>query len=45
MAGQQTPALGGGMTPLAGDRKVEAMLGIKRARADSEAMPPPPRRK
>ena len=39
--GAQTPALGGGMTPLAGNRKVEAMLGIDRKAADREAMPPP----
>ena len=39
--GAQTPSLGGGMTPLAGARKVEAMLGIDRRAADRAAMPPP----
>jgi len=39
--GAQTPALGGGLTPLSGTRKVEAMLGIDRRAADRAAMPPP----
>lgn len=34
-----TPVLGGGKTPLTGDRKVEAMLGITKRAKDS--MPPP----
>ena len=37
-----TPVLGGGMTPLAGNKKVEMMLGISKG---SGSMPPPaPRR-
>ncbi len=43
--GAQTPALGGGVTPLAGNRKVEAMLGIDRTAADRVAMPPPTARR
>lgn len=35
-----TPMLGGGRTPLVGDRKVEAMLGIRK-RAGTDSMPPP----
>ncbi|KAK9806920.1 hypothetical protein WJX72_007494 [[Myrmecia] bisecta] len=37
-----TPVLGGGQTPLLGDRKVEVMLGIKR---EGGHMPPPPARR
>ena len=42
-----TPVLGGGQTPLTGVRKVEAMLGVKRAppAARSGNMGPPPPRK
>lgn len=37
-----TPVLGGGLTPLAGNKKVEIMLGISKG---SGSMPPPaPRR-
>ena len=35
-----TPVLGGGKTPLTGDRKVEAMLGIRK-RTGNDSMPPP----
>ena len=35
-----TPMLGGGRTPLVGDRKVEAMLGIRK-RPGNDSMPPP----
>lgn len=34
-----TPVLGGGKTPLTGDRKVEAMLGIRKRTGND--MPPP----
>jgi hypothetical protein len=47
-----TPRLGGGLTPLSGNKKVEAMLGISKASSggggggggDSSMAPPPPRR-
>eukprot|EP00882_Tetradesmus_deserticola_P006126 GHRQ01006449.1.p1 GENE.GHRQ01006449.1~~GHRQ01006449.1.p1 ORF type:complete len:309 (+),score=160.96 GHRQ01006449.1:38-928(+) len=43
-----TPVLGGGLTPLAGSRKVEAMLGISKPGAGSSGkgsmLPPAPRR-
>ena len=35
-----TPMLGGGRTPLVGDRKAEAMLGIRK-RPGNDSMPPP----
>ncbi|KAL3145439.1 hypothetical protein ABBQ38_001683 [Trebouxia sp. C0009 RCD-2024] len=38
-----TPMLSGGRTPLVGDRKVEAMLGIKK-RSGHDSMPPPANR-
>ena len=38
-----TPMLSGGRTPLTGDRKVEAMLGIQK-RAGNGSMPPPANR-
>ncbi|CAL8462106.1 g1637 [Coccomyxa elongata] len=40
-----TPVLGGGKTPLTGNRKVEAMLGVKRPRDGDSSMAPPPARK
>ncbi|BDA45958.1 probable U4/U6.U5 tri-snRNP-associated protein 1 at N-terminal half [Coccomyxa sp. Obi] len=40
-----TPVLGGGQTPLTGNRKVEAMLGVKRPRDGDASMAPPPPRK
>jgi U4/U6.U5 tri-snRNP-associated protein 1 len=46
-----TPVLGGGQTPLMGDRKVEAMLGIRKPPAApgggvaSSMGPPPPRKR
>lgn len=41
-----TPVLGGSQTPLMGNRKVEAMLGISRTpAAGNGSMPPPPPRK
>ena len=42
-SGGATPRLGGGTTPLVGDRKVEAMLGMKREGQGrgAERMPPP----
>ena len=36
--------LGGGDTPLVGNKKVEAMLGVKRSREGAGSMPPPPAR-
>lgn len=40
-----TPMLSGGRTPLVGDRKVEAMLGIKKKRGGGhDSMPPPANR-
>ena len=36
--------LGGGDTPLVGNKKVEAMLGVKRSREGAGGMPPPPAR-
>ena len=36
--------LGGGDTPLVGNKKVEAMLGVKRSRQGASSMPPPPAR-
>ena len=35
-----TPMLGGGRTPLVGDRKVEAMLGFRKP-PGNDSMPPP----
>lgn len=39
-----TPVLGGGKTPLVGDRKVQAMLGMKRSGGTTSMAPPPPRK-
>jgi hypothetical protein len=42
-----TPVLGGGLTPLAGNRKVEAMLGISKPGGGSgkgSMLPPAPRK-
>lgn len=39
-----TPMLSGGRTPLVGDRKVEAMLGIKKRGGGHDSMPPPANR-
>ena len=42
-----TPMLGGGLTPLSGNKKVEMMLGISKAGGSSNgtgSMPPPPPR-
>ncbi len=43
LASARTPMLGGGLTPLVGDQKVEAMLGISKPGKGGMA-PPPPRR-
>lgn len=42
-----TPVLGGGVTPLTGNRKVEIMLGIKKPSAGGgfSSMPPPASKK
>lgn len=39
-----TPMLGGGRTPLVGDRKVEAMLGMKKRGGGHDSMLPPANR-
>lgn len=39
-----TPLLGGGKTPLVGNRKVQTMLGMKRSGGDVSMPPPPPRK-
>lgn len=39
--GSGKPQLAGGLTPLLGDKKVEAMYGIKKPPTDKGSMPPP----
>lgn len=43
VAGARTPMLGGGLTPLAGNSKVEAMLGVKKPGGGGSMLPPAPR--